>query len=89
MLKPLTIEEAKALSSGVEVFLESQTDPYLFPNYPILMEHGEYHAYFRDYKTGKLFTKAFIDYGLNARKIGWRIWTERPTLEDLYNAGSF
>ena len=89
MLYPLTIEEAKALPSDTKVYLESQADPYLFPNYPIQMEHGEYNAYFRDYKKSKLYTKDFADYGLNAMKNGWRIWPERPTIEELFNAGSF
>lgn len=85
MLKPLTIEEIRTLPQQSAVYLESR-NPYIGADYPVLLSYDNYMAYIFDMRTRDTYCKFFKDYGLTGNDTGWRLWSEKPTIEDMFNA---
>lgn len=79
-MNPLTLDEIRAIPAHTEVFLESKSPAYT-ADFPIILCCRDSHfAYFKD-PRGMTFSKAFAKYDMMDNILGWRILSEKPSLD--------
>ena len=76
----------KALpNDGAVVYLESRAMD-LVDVRKKHMSHSNEQAYFMGKDDWYVTVKSFKHYGLTGNLTGWRVWLDKPTMEDMFNA---